>query len=65
MKVIVDAMPQEPKDCLFSEYHPLGDFYVCTLRQYIAAADEKDTGYKPKCICRDCSKCDNLEVHYE
>lgn len=62
MKVVVSKLPKEPKDCLFSEYVVIGDFYVCTLRQYIAEADEGGSGYKPKCICKDCSKCDKLEV---
>ena len=64
MKVLVNEMPKEPKDCLFSELDlRVGrDFYVCTLREYIPEADERDTGYKPSCVCRDCSKCSKLEV---
>ena len=64
MKVLVTEMPQEPKDCLFSELDPRGGsyFYVCTLREYLPLADEKDMGYKPRCVCKDCSKCSKLEV---
>ena len=64
MKILVNEMPETPKECLFSEHDPRGgrDFYVCTLREYIPDADEKDVGYKPKCVCRDCSKCKLLEV---
>lgn len=64
MKVLVTEIPREPKDCLFSEHDPRGgrDFYVCTLREYIPEADERDTGYKPKCICRSCETCKKLEV---
>lgn len=62
MKIVVTEMPEEPKDCLFSELEIRGHFYVCTLREYIPEADERDNGYKPKCICKDCSKCNMLEV---
>ena len=61
MKILVNEMPQEPKDCLFSEYELRGEFYVCKLRQYIPEADRTGSGYKPRCICN-CSNCENLEV---
>ena len=61
MKVLVTEMPREPKDCLFS-VDPRCGFYVYTLREYIPEADEKDIGYKPTCVCKDCSKCSKLEV---
>lgn len=62
MKVLVNEMPQEPRDCLFSELDLRGRIYVCNLREYIPEADERDIDYKPRCICKDCSKCDKLEV---
>lgn len=63
MKVLVTEKPETPKDCLFSELDLRSkELYVCTLREYIPEADSRDVGYKPICICRDCSKCDKLEV---
>ena len=62
MKVLVTEMPKEPKDCLFSELDPRCGLYVCTLREYIPEADERNIGYKSRCVCRDCSKCKLLEV---
>ena len=64
MKLVVTEMPDTPRDCLFSERDVRGgrDFYVCNLRGYIPEADELDNGYKPRCVCRGCSKCDKLEV---
>ena len=66
MKVVVTKMPETPRDCLFSElstYMKSGTrVYVCTLRTYIPEADYKENGFKPVCICKDCSKCDKLEV---
>lgn len=62
MKVVVTEMPEEPKDCLFSEFHLGSGMYLCTLRAYIPEADRRDSGYKPKCVCRSCDKCDKLEV---
>lgn len=63
MKVIVTEMPETPRECLFSEFAAYGDgYYVCNLREYIPKADERNRGYKPKCICKDCSKCTLLEV---
>lgn len=64
MKILVNEMPETPKDCLFSQLDLRGgkDFYVCTLRAYIPEADIKENGYKPSCVCRNCSKCNMLEV---
>lgn len=64
MKVVVTEMPKTPRDCLFSELDLRGgkDFYVCTLREYIPKADERDNGYKPICVCKSCDKCEKLEV---
>ena len=60
MKIYVDSYPESPRDCLFSKLEPRGDFYVCTLREYIEEADDRNNGYKPKCICKDVSKCEKL-----
>lgn len=64
MKIVVTEMPETPRDCLFSELDIRGgiDFYACTLREYLPEADERNTGYKPRCVCKDCSKCTLLEV---
>ena len=62
MKVLVTEMPETPRDCIFSQLDLRCRLYVCTLREYIPEADERDTGYKPTCLCKDCSKCDKLEV---
>ena len=60
MKIYVDSYPESPRDCLFSKFEPRGDFYVCTLREYIEEADDRDTGYKPNCICKHVNKCEKL-----
>lgn len=66
MKIRVDAMPNEPKDCLFSALDIRCGLHVCTLRAYVPEADTGKGGYyKPMCVCKDCSKCDKLEVSYE
>ena len=54
MKIIVDKIPNEPKECLFSELTRRGDrhIYICNLREYIAEADNNHTGYKPRCMCK-------------
>lgn len=63
MKIYVDSYPESPRDCLFSKqiafknYEPV---YACTLREYIPEADEKNDGYKPKCICKNVNKCKHL-----
>lgn len=60
MKIIVDEMPESPKDCPFSEEKRLGDRftgYICTLRLNIPG--------KPKntrCVCKDVSGCWCLKV---
>ena len=62
MKILVTKMPQEPKDCLFSEFVGLrGGFYVCTLKEYIPEASRYE-GCKPKCVCRGSNMCNRLEV---
>ena len=63
MKVFVDSYPESPRDCLFSKqvaYKNYEPVYACTLREYIEEADEKDNGYKPKCLCKNVNNCDKL-----
>ena len=62
MKILVDELPKEPKDCVFSVLEIRGGTYTCTLRQYLPEADERGSGYKPRCICKDCGKCDKLQA---
>lgn len=62
MRILVTEMPETPRDCLFSKLEIRGDFYVCTLREYIEEADERDNGYKPKCVCKNVSNCSHLKV---
>ena len=56
MKIVVDKLPETPRDCLFSERipHAVG-VYGCTLRGHIEKVDGK-----PKCICKDVKYCDKL-----
>ena len=64
MRIVVDRMPDTPRDCLFSEKITVhGDtFYRCTLRPYIEDADIRSGGYKPLCVCRNTSNCNNLAL---
>lgn len=62
MRIVVDSLPDSPRECLFSYVDPRDNLYVCSLRAYIEEADVKDTGYKPKCICKDVSRCEKLCV---
>ena len=62
MRIVVDSYPKSVRDCLFSELTDSGDYYICTLREYIPEADRKDCGYKPNCICKGVDKCKHL-VH--
>ena len=57
MKIIVDKLPETPRDCLFSELipHSVG-VYGCTLRGYIEKLDSK-----PRCLCKSVDKCNNLK----
>ena len=57
MKIVVDKLPETPRDCLFSELvpHYVG-VYGCTLRPYIEKVDGK-----PKCLCKSVDKCDRLK----
>ena len=60
MRIIVDSYPKSVRDCLFSNLADRGDYYVCTLREYIPDADENDIGYKPICVCKGVDKCKHL-----
>ena len=64
MRIVVDRMHDTPRDCLFSEKVTVhGDtFYRCMLRPYIEEADRNDNGYKPMCVCRNTSNCNNLAL---
>lgn len=64
MKILVTKYPESPKECFFSEFEPRGNFYFCTLREYIPVADDKNIGYKPKCICKNVYSCTKLCVDY-
>lgn len=55
MKIIIDKMPETPRDCIFSESISTGG-YVCTLRPYIEKIQNK-----PKCLCKDIKHCDRLK----
>ena len=55
MKIVVDKLPETPRDCLFSEL-TIHNMYVCMLRPYIEKVDNK-----PKCICKSVDKCDILK----
>ena len=56
MKIIVDKLPETPRDCLFSqEIENHAGMYGCTLRPYIEKVDGK-----PNCICKSVNKCDCL-----
>lgn len=54
MKIIVDKLPETPKECLFSQRN-VEYGYICQLRPYIPEARGK-----PACVCKDCSKCECL-----
>ena len=58
MKIVVDKLPESPRDCLFSEFvpHSVG-VYGCMLRGYIEKIDGK-----PRCLCKSVDKCNNLIV---
>ena len=67
MKILVDKLPESPRDCLFSETLGTGKYtgYYCILKMYIARADYLNRGYKPKCLCRNVTNCPHLkEVGY-
>lgn len=62
MKIIVDKLPETPRDCLFSKLTSHG--YVCNLRAYITKVNQK-----PVCLCKSVDKCNRLifigDVKYE
>ena len=56
MRIVVDKLPETPKDCLFSESVPHTEgVYSCTLKPYIEKVD-----CKPRCLCKSTDKCDRL-----
>ena len=60
MKIVVDKMPEEVRDCFFSKLikkdrYSDEELYACTLRPYIEEAEGK-----PCCICKSVDKCDRL-----
>lgn len=58
MKIVVDKMPETPRDCLFSEQvQNRAGVYACTLRPYI-----EEAGCKPKCLCKNTGECDRLST---
>ena len=61
MKIVVDKIPETPKDCLFSEQvqNRVGE-YVCKLRPYIEEAEGKS-----KCLCKNTGRCDRLSTIIE
>lgn len=58
MKIIVDEMPESPRDCPFSERREAGPHrvYVCNLRPYI-----EEAGEKPRCLCKNVENCERLQ----
>lgn len=60
MRILVDSYPKSVRDCLFSKLADAGDYYICTLREYIPEADVRDHGYKPTCICKGVDGCEHL-----
>lgn len=54
MRIVVDKLPDKPRDCLFSKRN-VKYGYVCQLRPFIP-----DANGKPPCLCNDCSNCECL-----
>ena len=54
MKIVVDRLPESPRDCPFS-VHDVEYGYICQLRPYIDKAKAK-----PKCLCTSVMHCDLL-----
>lgn len=54
MQIIVDKLPEEPRECLFSQevIHGVMKFYACTLKPDIPGKHKNSL-----CICRDTSNC--------
>ena len=56
MKIVVDKLPNTPRDCLFSTLVPHSvNVYGCTLKPYIEKIDSKSN-----CLCKSVDKCDCL-----
>lgn len=64
MKIIVDRMPDSPRDCLFSKYKQAGSrvVYVCTLCEYVPENDTTGDGFKCGRRCMDTKNCPYLEL---
>lgn len=64
MRIVVDRLPDTPRECLFSKkIRVKGDTaYACCLRKYIEEADTLNDGYKPECLCKNVSNCDKLAL---
>jgi hypothetical protein len=64
VRIVVDAYPESPRDCLFSRLsHTIKGnekYYVCTLKEYIPEADRNNCGFKPGCICKGVTNCKYL-----
>lgn len=64
MRIVVDAYPDSPRDCLFSRLsHAIKGnekYYACTLKEYIPEADRNNYGFKPDCICKGVAGCKHL-----
>ena len=58
MQIIVDKLPEEPKECLFSQEtaHGREKFYACILKPDIIGKHKNSL-----CICRDTSSCPILK----
>ena len=54
MKVIVDKLPENPRECLFSQLN-VEYGYMCMLRPYTG-----DAHRKPQCLCKGINHCDCL-----
>lgn len=66
MRIVVDRMPDSPRDCLFSKYKKVNGHtvYVCSLREYILESDIYHDGFKCGQGCKDSSKCTYLALEY-
>lgn len=55
MKIIVDELPETPRDCPFSLLDLRCNMYVCQLRPF-----REEAGGKPRCVCKSVVNCDQL-----
>jgi hypothetical protein len=63
MKILVDQMPENPQECLFSYPRMVGDrlIFTCSLRPYIPDEQTARSHHKPNCLCKCRGKCDLLK----